>query len=584
MQRPIQVYVCHLAFLLSAVMACLLYEERLLMDAAYYLFWVVNEGAFHVEHNRFILIFSQILPLMGMKLQLSLKSILILHSLNNVLFYYGLFLLCTYLFRHYWAGLALLGIQFIGMYHGYFNPMFEGYYGGALMALLFVMLQYRDKKAWHFLVMGVLTVFILTSHPMALPIFLLVLLLAFLDFRDWRYLGFIPLIAGVFIYKKLFPSSYEQEKMGYLLEYFSTRDFDFLQPAYLWQLAKYLTQHYWEVLVLAVGVIVFYVRSKKWWQLAAYAGLFLAILFIINGFYYGLAEGRYMEQVYFSWVLLTLIVFAIDVLPKLPTLGKTIWGLVFFVMLSLRALTIGDVSETFTLRVQHMKSIAHLAEEQWGGSKFVWPVGNMERFYCWGNWSYSMETILLTAAEGPDKAIIVNTDEDYESPDIDVANISPDELIYSRVLITPYSELNPRYFQLQEGEYKHLVMRKLLGMDHGEFAKQVQIEILQEEIEMCAEEWAVVPVRIINGNDRPLTAHRDNGIVLSYHWYQNDQQYKWNGEHTPLEIDITDTHEQLLQVRAPGEPGQYKLVVDIVGDVWFGIDEPLMVEVERCWF
>ncbi|HET6991795.1 MAG TPA: hypothetical protein VFJ43_10745, partial [Bacteroidia bacterium] len=69
-----------LFFLIMAIFAVVFAQERFQADGAYYLFKVVNNGQFQIEHQRFILAVSQILPLIGVKLGLSLNAIIILNS------------------------------------------------------------------------------------------------------------------------------------------------------------------------------------------------------------------------------------------------------------------------------------------------------------------------------------------------------------------------------------------------------------------------------------------------------------------------------------------------------------------------
>ncbi|MBK7945407.1 MAG: hypothetical protein IPJ85_08915 [Flavobacteriales bacterium] len=59
-------------------------DERLYADSGYYLARVINEGGFRIEHGRWVLAFSQLLPLAGAKLGLGMKALILVHSLNNV--------------------------------------------------------------------------------------------------------------------------------------------------------------------------------------------------------------------------------------------------------------------------------------------------------------------------------------------------------------------------------------------------------------------------------------------------------------------------------------------------------------------
>ena len=100
--------ITHAFFALMTIFAIVFANERFQADGAYYLFKVVNFETFQVEHQRFILIASQALPLAGVKLGLPLNVIILLNSLNNVVFFYLVFRYCAYFLRDQTAGACVI--------------------------------------------------------------------------------------------------------------------------------------------------------------------------------------------------------------------------------------------------------------------------------------------------------------------------------------------------------------------------------------------------------------------------------------------------------------------------------------------
>ena len=90
------------------VMSVLLFKERLYADAAYYAFFTVNKGWFHIEHGRTVLALSQVLPLIGYYLGFPLKVLLVLWSFGHELFFYLLFLIILYPLKDRAGAFALL--------------------------------------------------------------------------------------------------------------------------------------------------------------------------------------------------------------------------------------------------------------------------------------------------------------------------------------------------------------------------------------------------------------------------------------------------------------------------------------------
>ena len=110
-------------------------DERLYADSGYYLFRVVNESSFHIEHGRWVLALAQALPLVGVKLGLPMGAVIHLHSLANVVFLMLSMIYALVLLKDRRTALLLAMAQVIGLAHGLFCPVFELYYGVALVLL-----------------------------------------------------------------------------------------------------------------------------------------------------------------------------------------------------------------------------------------------------------------------------------------------------------------------------------------------------------------------------------------------------------------------------------------------------------------
>src|SRR5215471_14955501 len=83
-------------FVIYIAGAVYFFKERIFLDGAYYFFYVVNDENFRIEHQRYILIASQLLALFGVKLHLSLNTVMLLNSLNPALYLALLFSLCYF--------------------------------------------------------------------------------------------------------------------------------------------------------------------------------------------------------------------------------------------------------------------------------------------------------------------------------------------------------------------------------------------------------------------------------------------------------------------------------------------------------
>ena len=160
-------------FAVLMVLSVIFYRERLLADSGYYLMRMINSGNPWIEHQRYILLLSQILPWAGVMLQLPLKIILILYSVNHILFPALIFYISVFHYRNQMAGIVLILLQIAGLTLGFFVPMFELYYAASLLVLLTAILYSgKNSPVDNTLLLGSVF-FIISSHPVGLVLLIM---------------------------------------------------------------------------------------------------------------------------------------------------------------------------------------------------------------------------------------------------------------------------------------------------------------------------------------------------------------------------------------------------------------------------
>ena len=118
----------------------------------------------------------------------------------------------------------------------------------------------------------------------------------------------------------------------------------------------------------------------------------------------------------------------------------------------------------------------------------------------------------------------------------------------------------------------------------SEFINNLALRLLFDGSRMIADETYSLDVVVINKNDQKLFSGDSETyrLRLCYHWFQGRETVVWDGELTPLETDVISKLTQPVKVIAPGEPGEYRLVVDLVlvGKTWARLDAEVMVVVD----
>ncbi|MGZ5243932.1 MAG: hypothetical protein ACXWDO_08150 [Bacteroidia bacterium] len=444
--------IVNLLFLALLALTIVFAEERLLADSGYYLLQVINNESVIIEHNRFILMLSQWLPLMAVKIGLPLKQVILLYSIGHWLFFYLIYLICRYVYKFKEAGFLLVLIQTLGIAAGFFTPMFELYYGAALLVLFAAILYHTPQDISNWILLLVLEFFAVSGHPFANFLLLFILALHAYQYRlkyIWLYLAFLLVLIGTFIFKLKTATEYEQGKS---MDFFDTLQNGVYNAAYLQQLMYFLTKYYMEMLLVFLLPVIYFLIKRMYFPLAIYILTFFGLLALINVSYYGFEPSRYQEQVYFPLSFIVAYTFCIFVLKE----EKNRTALVTFTVavIIFRMVDIWKEGQYFRNRTETMKSLIDKAQELPGNKFVISEAYVLKKSKMDPNWSYSIETMLLSASN-TNKTLTICTDADINFEN-NKAKIKAGEYLFRRWEIYPVNTLNRKYFNMQETDYFYL--------------------------------------------------------------------------------------------------------------------------------
>ncbi len=437
----------HLFFILLGILAIVFYNERLYADSGYYIFKVINNENFWVEHNRYILILSQLFPLIAVKLGFGLKAVLYIYSVGHVFFFYCIFLISRYIYKDKYAGLLLILIQTLGIMSGFFVPMFELYYSTALL-ILFISILYHSNIRKNFIILLILTFFILTAHLYSFILFLFILVLHAEEFKFKHiklYIFFLLMMTGLFILKKYTASEYEQAKAN---DFISTLKNGVYNFDYIKSLSAFIWEYYKELLfieIITIGILLF---SKEFLKSFLIGVAFIGTLAMINISAYGFEHTRYQEQVYFPLSFVAAYPFLFYVIKNKNIFIKIIFSFVVFIIIVFRINGITTDSEKFTGRVEEMKSLIEKARQN-GCCKYI--VHESSLIFD-SNWSYPIETMLLSSSDN-ENSVTICTKEDIDFNQ-NRTTLTPNKYLFRKWDIYYITSLNKNYFKLENSEYK----------------------------------------------------------------------------------------------------------------------------------
>jgi hypothetical protein len=451
--------VTHTFFALMAIFAIVFANERFQADGAYYLFKVVNFESFQVEHQRFILVFSQALPLLGAKLGLSMKIIILLNSLSNVLFFYLIFRYVAYYLRDQTGGVLVILFQVVGVLHIHFTPMYEIWYGTMLLVPLRSHLVTMRYVLWKDLfVIALLMVTILFSHPLLFIPVIFILLLdavekAALDFRLLAIA--VVVFAGWYIVKKLFLSSYEAGKISMLDTSWNKAYLDLLRPSYYWGLIRFFAVYYTIPLIVYLLTMGFYIIRRIRIKAMLVSVFFLGHILLVNFTHVNdNTLTPYFERMYMPLLPIVFFPFVYDFFTQF-FLRNMIGMILLVLIICWRIGRMVDVGLEYKAHTRLVDKAVEQAEQK-PGSKFELNPDDSRWCMNWADWSLAMETQLRSSAIGG-KTVAISVWDDFDEPGNRWRLDHNDkEYMMRRYEIMPDASVNPKYFRIEHGHYQTL--------------------------------------------------------------------------------------------------------------------------------
>lgn len=433
------------------ILSVIFYKERLLADSGYYLLRMINQGWPRVEHHRYILALSQFLPWLGVTAGLPLKTILILYSLNHVLFPLSVFLILTIHYKKHFHGYLLVFLQISGITTGFYVPMFELYYAAPLLLLLDAALNSESgTKRWIVILFS--SFFILSSHPVSVILLLAIPASKYLNDKKiiWpEYLVLILIFATITLFKTIQPSEYEAGKTTAILQGFSDGKYTIY---WFWdRLVFMLSLQYASILLILISLIVFLIKRR--WILFTMALIFTASISFMAALNTGQTEySRYNEQVWFPLSVWAIILFsglfALNFSGKYKT-GAIAIFIVFFVF---RAGSIINAGILYSDRTANLEQIISKLREREGQFFVVSDSLASPQGIPGANWSYPIESLLFSAIHEPEEAISICTTEDFYYNKVN-EQLNESNYLFRRFEVEPLNTVNQKYFKVKAGNY-----------------------------------------------------------------------------------------------------------------------------------
>lgn len=447
-----------LGYAVLLIMAVIFFRERLNIDTSYYFFKSLNKQHFYIEHDRFVLAIAEIPLLIGNYLNISLKTIAIAYSVWHVLFFFLFGFILSWRYKNNTYLLLFLLLQVVGILFGFLCPIFEQYYGTAILAGFYIIL--RNTKQVNILtgiLLFIIAFFAVTSHPFNLILFILLLMLDFTYRKNKRLLLSLLVLVPVYLLFKIFHvSEYEKGKVSWIFDIVNNKTYLKLFESSHWKHHfQFLFQHYREVLAAYILFTLLALWQKLYRQLIIVWVFFIGSVLLIN-FSYAVTEySGYIEQVCYLIVPIVFIPFFVDILPGVK--HKVI--LILFLVLSgscigYRLYLQYGKAQQYTQKTARVMHWVQDAREKKSCKNYVF----FEKYHDISTligWDISYASMIYSGFDRGQMQVSIVPLEDNNTKELD--EIAPASYLFRYGETEKIQTLNKKYFKLcEDSGYRNL--------------------------------------------------------------------------------------------------------------------------------
>lgn len=446
-------------------MSLVYYQERLLsLDAANYAFHLVLGQDFYTGQSRVVTYLTQILPLLAVKSEFSLKAVLMIYSASFILYFYLIYVFIAHLFRNPLAGIFLALSLCLSMRYKFYGPVGEVVLSIGLLALLIGWVtrpaeRFGKLPVWADLGIGMaLASLLFTGHPfiaVSTAIFFGFDLLHRKRWKEWPF-WVLSLYTGLILFLKMqFDASNEYTQMRLnrlsdIKEVIANLPDLYITNRLLWY---FDTEYVFPFTVFIVTLIWLWLQGRRWLSLYLFTafwallGLILLMHNYLSGPIYIMLDG-YLSHLGILWAL----PIAFCCLPE-----RRWWMMVLVAVLLLFSLDrIKNKHRFFRERIHYLQTIMDQHDER----KLLAHMDEFDWNKLWMPWAVGFETLLISSLDGPQGTTTLYFQQHHEDWDEQMQNPQFFLSLHYAPIFVKQEWLNSRYFQLPPASYKKINIKR----------------------------------------------------------------------------------------------------------------------------
>ena len=433
-----------LAFALLLLLSIIYYKERIIfLDPAFQLSYMIRDGGFAIQVNRFAAVISKIFPYIAIKLAMPLRSIVLIYSMSFVIYNFILFIIIIkWLKNSVWA-LFLLLYNILMISHSFYWPAIELNQGIAIMILYFALLDKRSSigDTFSYILIALLVPSVVFSHPLVIIAFVFVTGYLFLFKRDILqmprfYAGTILAFISYVINKIFFRNWYDDMNME-RLDNFGKLFPDYINLKSNSDFVEYLFSDYYLSFILLVLIIGTFLISKRYKRIVYILSFIFIYIVVVNVSFPEGVPHFFAESKYQLLGIFIITALAMDIIDMINS--KVMFFSLLFII-AIRIIHINNSHSLYSARLDLLRDIMH----ETGDEKLILSESELPKDTIIMSWASAYEFWLLSALENQhQRSIIID-----ENPSRFDSLLDKKDIFIEEWRIYPYSVLPERYFKL----------------------------------------------------------------------------------------------------------------------------------------
>lgn len=331
------------------------------LDASYHLFYILKDGTLAIQHNRYGAAVSQLFPLLGYKMSLSLQACAMLYSSGFIIYYMACYWVCGSVLKQYRLALCLLLFNTLFVTDTFYWIPSELPQGVALLTVMFALLTGIDpnkNKPAIFLLLPVIAVSVFFHALLVIPAVFITLYFAInrngITHKPLYFIGSFCFLLCYFLKQQYFVTGYESHAMkgsNHMWDLFPnwinlTTNRIFLKKCF----GNFIWIPACSLLISAV-----YIKNRRWLSLLLFGAFMGGYILLVNTTYpHGGTPDFYIENLYLPLGVFLAIPLVYDVLPQLPNIKMAY--LLVILILSVALIRICVKGDTYAERLAWKRS------------------------------------------------------------------------------------------------------------------------------------------------------------------------------------------------------------------------------------